>query len=208
VSGARVLVATGRGPRTDGLNLAAAGVKIDERGFISVDAEQRTSNPRVFAAGDVSGAPQYVYVAAATGKVAAINALGGCDRVDYVGLPAVTFTRPQLASAGLTEAEALDRGLRCDCRLLNLSDVPRALVNRETRGAIKLVADADTGRVLGVHALSEGAGEMMLAATYAIKAAFTVDQLADTWAPYLTMAEGLRLVAGLFRNQMPTSCCA
>lgn len=208
VSGQRVLVATGRGPQTDGLGLAAAGVKTDERGFVVVDAEQRTSNPRVFAAGDVSGAPQYVYVAAAGGKVAAVNALGGSDRVDYTGLPQVTFTRPQLASAGPTEAEALDRGHRCECRLLSLSDVPRALANRDTRGAVKLVADADTGQVLGVHALADGAGEIMLAATYAIKARFTVDQLADTWAPYLTMAESLRIVAGMFRNQMPTSCCA
>ena len=92
--------------------------------------------------------------------------------------------------------------------MLNLTDVPRALANRETRGGIKVIADADTGRVLGVHALDEGAGEMMLAATYAIKAGFTVDQLADTWAPYLTMAEGIRLAAGLFRNELPTSCCA
>jgi mercuric reductase len=156
----------------------------------------------------VSGAPQYVYVAAAGGKVAAINALGGSDRVDYTGLPAVTFTRPQLASAGLTEAVARERGHRCACRLLDLADVPRALANRDTRGAIKLVADADTGKVLGAHALADGAGEMMLAATYAIKAGFTIDDLASTWAPYLTMAEGLRITAGLFNNEMPTSCCA
>ncbi len=204
----RVLVAVGRNPRTAELNLAAAGVKTDERGFVVVDAEQRTSNPQVFAAGDVTGAPQYVYVAAAAGKAAAINALGGAERLDYTGLPAVTFTRPQLATAGLTEADALAQGHRCGCRLLDLADVPRALANRDTRGAIKLVADADTGRVLGVHALADGAGDMMLAATYAIKAGFTVDDLAETWAPYLTMAEGLRLVAGLFRNQLPTSCCA
>ncbi len=208
VSAQRVMVATGRGPNTDGLGLEAAGVKTDERGFVVVDVEQRTSNPRIFAAGDVSGASHYVYVAAATGKAAALNALGGSDRVDYTGLPQVTFTRPQLASAGLTEAEAQEQGYSCDCRVLDLSDVPRALANRDTRGLVKLVADADTGRVLGVHALAEGGGEIMLAATYAIKAGFTVDQVADTWAPYLTMAESLRMVAGLFRNQMPTSCCA
>lgn len=92
-------------------------------------------------AGDVTGAPQYVYVAAASGKVAAANALGGHDRVDDTGLPAVIFTRPQLASAGLTEAEAVDRGYRCACRLLDLADVPRTLVNRDTRGAVKLVAE-------------------------------------------------------------------
>lgn len=196
VSAQRVLVATGRRPRSAGLGLEAAGVKTDERGFVVVDAAQRTSNPRIFAAGDVSGAPQYVYVAAAAGKAAAANALGGAERVDYTGLPAVVFTHPQLASAGMTEAEAPDRGYRCACRLLDLTDVPRALVNHDTRGVVKLIADADAGRVLGVHALADAAGEMMLAATYAIKAGLTVDQLADTWAPYLTMAESLRLAAG------------
>lgn len=213
IRGQRLLVATGRTPRTDGLDLAAAGVAVDERGFIVIDEHQRTSNPRIYAAGDVSGAPQYVYAAAAGGRVAARNALlEDCceptERVDYTGLPSVVFTRPQLASAGLTEDEVLARGHGCACRVLDLSDVPRALVNRDTRGLVKVVADPETGKVLGVHALADGAGEIMLAATYAIKAGMTVDEVADTWAPYLTMAESLRIAAGLFRNQMPTSCCA
>lgn len=208
VAGQRLLLATGRRPRTASLALDAAGVSTDSRGFVVVDGRQRTTNPKVFAAGDVTGAPQFVYVAAMTGKVAAWNALGRDEQVDYAGLPTVVFTRPQLASAGLTEAQALEAGYRCSCRLLDLADVPRALANQDTRGGIKIVADADTGRVLGVHALADGAGEMMLAATYAIKAGFTVDQLADTWAPYLTMAEGIRIAAGLFRNELPTSCCA
>jgi mercuric reductase len=213
VAAQRLLVATGRRARTDGLDLDAAGVLTDARGFVVTDEHQRTSNPRVFAAGDVSGTPQYVYVAAAGGRVAALNALRGdgtgeAARVDSTGLPAVVFTEPQLASAGLTESQALAAGHRCECRVLSLADVPRALVNRDTRGAVKVVADADTGRVLGVHALADGAGEMMLAATYAIRAGMTVDDVADTWAPYLTMAESLRIAAGLFRNQMPTSCCA
>lgn len=128
-------------------------------------------------------------------------------QVDYTGLPGVVFTKPQLASAGLTDAVALAAGHRCECRVLGLADVPRASVNRDTRGAVKVVADADTGQILGVHAQADGAGDM-LAATYAIKAGMTVDDVADTWAPYLTMAESLRIAAGLFRNQMPTSCCA
>jgi mercuric reductase len=213
VRGQRLLVATGRTARTDGLGLDAAGVKLDERGFVVVDDTQRTSNPRVYTAGDVSGTPQYVYVAAAGGRVAARNALREdssqpCERIDYTGLPAVVFTRPQLASAGQTEEEVLARGDGCMCQVLNLSDVPRALVNRDTRGLVKIVADPKSGKVLGVHALADGAGEIMLAATYAIKAGMTVDDIADTWAPYLTMAESLRITAGLFRNQMPTSCCA
>lgn len=211
VTGRRLLVATGRRARTDGLNLSAAGIQVSDDGFIVVDAHQRTTNPRVYGAGDVTGSPQYVYVAAAAGHVAATNALGiddGPTEVDYTGMPQVMFTRPQLASAGWSESEAIARGFRCESRVLDLADVPRALVNHDTRGAIKLIADAKTGKVLGVHALADGAGEIMLAATYAIKAGMTVDDLANTWAPYLTMAESLRLVAGLFRDQMPTSCCA
>jgi len=211
-SGARVLVATGRSPRTAALDLDAAGVKADDRGFVVVDAQQATSNPRIYAAGDVSGGPQYVYVAAATGRVAALNATGAAGprpaTVDYTGMPGVVFTRPQLGTAGLTEAQALTAGYRCECRALSLSDVPRALASRDTRGVVKLVADTTTGRLLGVHAAADAAGEIMLAATYAIKAGMTVDEIADTWAPYLTMAESLRIAAGLFRNQMPTSCCA
>lgn len=209
VTAARLLVATGRTPTTADLGLDAAGVKINDRGFVTVDETQRTSNPRVYAAGDVTGGPQFVYVAAAQGRVAARNATTGSDhRVDYTGLPAVIFTRPQVASAGLTEQQALAAGYDVASRTLSASDIPRALVNAEPLGAVKLVADTVTSRVLGVHAALDGAGELMLAGTYAIKASMTVDDLADTWAPYLTMAESLRLTAGLFRNHLPTSCCA
>jgi mercuric reductase len=212
VIGHRVLVATGRRPETSSLDLPAAGVETDGPGFVVIDDHQRTSNPRIYAAGDVAGTPQYVYVAAASGRVAAINALAeeGAQpaAVDYTGLPAVMFTRPQLASAGLTEQQALDRGHGCACRILGMEDVPRALVNHDTRGALKIVADATTGTLLGVHAAADGAGEIMLAATYAIKMGMTIDDIADTWAPYLTMAESLRIAAGLFRDELPTSCCA
>jgi len=208
VTAQRLLVATGRHADTADLSLEAAGVKTDARGFLIVDDNQRTTNPRIFAAGDVSGAPQYVYVAAQTGHVAAAGALGDPSVVDYRGLPGVTFTTPQLASAGLTEEQALERGHTCDCRVLGAQDIPRALANRDTRGALKLVIDAETRKVLGVHAALDGAGDVMLAATYAIKFGLTVDDLADTWAPYLTMAEALRIAAGLFRSTMPTSCCA
>ncbi len=204
----RLLVATGRWADTGDLGLDVAGIETDDRGFVVVDALQRTSNPRVFAAGDVSGAPQYVYVAAQTGRVAAAGALGEPSSVHYRGLPGVTFTTPQLAGAGLTEQQALAAGHDCDCRVLGAQDIPRALANRDTRGALKLVADASTGQVLGVHAALDGAGDVMLAATYAIKYGLTVDDLADTWAPYLTMSEALRIAAGLFRSDKPTSCCA
>lgn len=209
--GQRLLVATGRTPRTDGLGLDAAGIEVDDHGFVVADGQQATRNPAVYAAGDVTGAPQHVYVAAVTGRVAATNALAAgspAQRVDYTGMPAVTFTHPQLASAGWTETQAREHGHEVETRLLELADVPRALANRDTRGAVKIIADANTRTVLGVHALADAAGEMVLAATYAITARMTVDDLADTWAPYLTMAESLRLTAQLFRDQLPTSCCA
>lgn len=208
--GDAVLVATGRRARTTGLGLDAAGVKVDEHGFVAVDATQRTSNPRVWAAGDVTGGPQFVYVAAAQGTTVADNAIGGATReMDYAGLPSVIFTDPQLATAGMTETEALAAGHRCECRVVQLDQVPRALVNRDTRGAIKVVIDTDTRKVLGVHAVAEGAGDVMLAATYAIKFGLIVEDLADTWAPYLTMSEALKLAAQSFRGDIKRlSCCA
>jgi mercuric reductase len=205
-----VLVAVGRSPRVDGLDLEAADIKQDAHGFITISDEQQTTNARVFAAGDVAGGPQFVYTAAAQGAAAAENALTAAGRtVDYAGLPSVIFTSPSLASAGMTEAEVLAAGQRCDCRVVQLEDVPRALVNRDTRGAVKVVIDARSRKVLGVHAVAEGVGEMMLAATYAIKFGLTVEQLADTWAPYLTMSEALKLTAQSFKTDIKKlSCCA
>jgi mercuric reductase len=129
--------------------------------------------------------------------------------MDYAALPRVTFTSPAIASAGLTEAELTGHGVACDCRVLPLSAVPRAVVARDTRGVVKLVAEAGTGRVRGVHAVADGAGEMITAACYAIRAGMTVTDLAGTWAPYLTMSEGLRLAAQAFsRDVSRLSCCA
>jgi mercuric reductase len=206
----QILVAAGRRPLTAALNLDAAGVKTGGRGEILTDQFGRTANPRIWAAGDVTGGPQYVYTAAAQGSAAAGNALLHTERaVDYTALPRIIFTSPAIASAGLTEAELVRQGVACDCRVLPLSAVPRAIVARDTRGGVKLVAEAGTGRVRGVHAVADGAGEMITAASYAIRARMTVAGLADAWAPYLTMSEGLRLAAQAFtRDVSRLSCCA
>ncbi len=206
----QLLVATGRRPVTTGLTLDVVGVKTGERGEIILDEQQRSTNPRIWAAGDVTGAPQFVYVAAAQGTLAADNALSAAGRtLDYTALPRVTFTSPQIASVGLTDSQAVAAGLRCDCRVLPLQYVPRALVNRDTRGLVKIVAEAGTGRLLGVHALADGAGDLITAAGYALSAGMTVEQLADTWAPYLTMSEALKLAAQTFtRDVAKLSCCA
>ncbi len=206
----RLLVATGRRPVTAGLGLDAVGVKVAAGGEVVVDAYLRTDNPRIWAAGDVTGAPQYVYVAAAHGGLTADNALTGAGRsVDYTSLPRVTFTSPAIAAVGLTDAEAVAAGYRCDCRVLPLEYVPRAVVNRDTRGMIKVVADADTGRLLGVHAVADAAGEVIAAAVHPMTAGMTVTQLAEVWCPYLTMAEALKLAAQTFtRDVTKLSCCA
>jgi mercuric reductase len=206
----QILVAAGRRPATTGLNLDAVGVKTGGRGAIVTDEYQRTANPRIWAAGDVTGGPQFVYAAAAQGSHAAANALENAGRTaDYAALPRVTFTSPAIASAGLTEAELTRQGVACDCRVLPLSAVPRAAVARDTRGVVKLVAEAGTGRVRGVHAVADGAGEMITAAGYAIRAQMTVTDLAGAWVPYLTMSEGLRLAAQAFsRDVSRLSCCA
>jgi mercuric reductase len=206
----QILVATGRRPVTAGLNLHQVGVATGAWGEIVVDDQLRTTNPRIWAAGDVTGAPQYVYVAAHHGDVAADNALTGAGRaVNYAHLPRVTFTSPAIAATGMTEAQAVEAGYRCDCRVLPLEYLPRAVVNRDTRGMVKLVADADTGRLLGVHAVAEAAGELAAAGVYLLAAGMTVRQMAEMWSPYLTAAEGLKLAAQAFtRDVSALSCCA
>jgi mercuric reductase len=210
VTGQRLLLATGRHPVTAGLNLDAVGVKTGNRGEVVVDEHLRTDNPRIWAAGDVTGHPQYVYVAGAHGALVVDNAFDDAERtLDYHHLPAVTFTTPSLASAGLTDAHAVEQGYACECRILPLEYVPRALVNRDTRGAIKLVAERGTGRLLGAHVLAAGAGDVIATAVYALANRMTVHQMAELWCPYLTMAEGLKLAAQTFtRDVSKLSCCA
>ena len=205
-----VLVATGRRPNTDGLGLDAAGVTLDGRGALVVDGELRTSNPRIYGAGDVTGAPQFVYVSAYEGALATDNALLGAGRtVDFTGLPRVIFTSPQVAAAGLTEAQAAAAGYEVATSLLPLSALPRALVNHDTAGVVKLVAEAGTGKLLGASVLAEGAGDVIQTAVLAIRHGITTDELAATFHPYLTTAEGLKLAAQTFtRDVEKLSCCA
>jgi mercuric reductase len=204
-----VLVATGRAPNTAGLGLEAVGIELGARGEIVTDEHLRTSAPGVFAAGDCTGAPQFVYVAAYEGALAAENALGGTLRVDLSALPRVTFTDPQIASAGMTVAEAAAAGFTVKSTVLPVSAIPRALVNRDEHGLVKLVADQDTDRLLGASMMVPGAGEVIQSAVLAIRAGLTTRELADTFHPYLTMAEGLKLAAQTFtRDVSRLSCCA
>jgi mercuric reductase len=204
-----LLVASGRPPNTADLNLAAAGVETDSDGAVLVDDHMRTSVATIFAAGDCTTQPQYVYVAAAAGSRAAVNMTGGDAVLDLSTMPAVIFTDPQVATVGLSEAAARAAGINPDSRTLGLENVPRSLANFETDGFIKLVTDANTDRLIGAQILAAEAGEIIQAAVLAIHNEMTVQDLADQLFPYLTMVEGLKLCAQtFFKDVSQLSCCA
>ena len=169
----------------------------------------RSSAEDIYAAGDCSDQPQFVYVAAAAGTRAAINMMGGHAALDLSTMPAVVFTDPQVATVGYSEADAQRAGIATDARTLGMDKVPRALANFDTRGFIKLVAEASSGRLLGVQAVAPEAGELIQSAALAIRARMTVNELADQLFPYLTMVEGLKLAAQTFTKDVSLlSCCA
>lgn len=204
-----LLVATGRRPNTVGLALDKVGIKVEKNGAIVVDDRLRTSIEHVYATGDCTNQPQFVYVAAGGGTCAAINMLGGDAALDLSTMPAVVFTDPQVATVGLTEAQAKEQGIVAESRLLMLDNVPRALANFDTRGSIKLVAEKDTGRLLGAQILAAEAGEIIQTAALAIRHRMTIQELADQLFPYLTMVEGLKLAAQTFTKDVKQlSCCA
>ncbi|GEM89869.1 mercury(II) reductase [Oceanithermus desulfurans] len=207
--GERVLVATGRRARTRGLGLEDAGVELDTAGFVRVNDALRTSNPRVLAAGDVAGLPQFVYIAAQSGRVAAQNALGASATLDLTAVPRVTFTDPALAAVGLGEAEARARhGEDVRAATLDLADLPRALAAFDTRGRFKIVVDAG-GRVLGLHVVAPEAGDVIAEGALVVRLGLGYRELIETFHPYLTLAEGVRLVAqALDQDVHRLSCCA
>jgi mercuric reductase len=209
IRGDRLLVATGRRPNTSALGLEEIGVRMERSGAVIVDDHMRTSVPHIYAAGDCTSQPQFVYVAAAAGTRAASNMLSGDAALDLSAMPAVVFTTPQVAAVGLTDAEAKERGIESDVRTLTLDNVPRALANFDTRGFVKLVAERETGRLLGAHLLAAEAGEMIQAAVLAIRAGMTVQALGAELFPYLTMVEALKLCAQTFTKDVKKlSCCA
>ncbi len=209
ICGDQLLVASGRQANTAALALENASVAMDVRGAIVVDDHLRTHVPNIYAAGDCSNLPQFVYVAAAAGTRAARNMLGGDVAIDLSVLPAVVFTSPQVSTVGWSIAQARTQGMTVDSRTLTLENVPRALANLDTRGFIKLVAEAGSGRIVGCQILAAEAGDMIQTAALAIRHRMTIHELADQLFPYLTMVEGLKLCAQTFSKDVTKlSCCA
>ncbi|AWB26097.1 mercury(II) reductase [Methylobacterium aquaticum] len=210
VTAEQIVVATGRSANTESLGLAEAGVAQTPTGAIVVDDRMRTSKLGVYAAGDVTGKDQFVYMAAYGAKLAAKNALNGDSlRYDNRVMPAVVFTDPQVGSVGLTEAQARAAGHDVRTSVLSLDNVPRALAARDTRGLIKLVADRGTRKLLGSHIVAPEGADSIQTAAMAIRGGLTIDDLAETIFPYLTTVEGLKLAAQTFdRDVKRLSCCA
>jgi mercuric reductase len=205
-----LLMATGRKPNTKDLELAAVGVRLRKDGAVKVNREMHTTAPNIWAAGDVIGEPMLETIAAKEGATASENAiLGTHKKIDFLPVPSAIFTSPQVATVGLTEKETIENGYECSCRTVEMSKVPKAAIIRETRGLIKMVADAQTGRVLGVHILADNAADIIQEGVLAVKYRLTIDDLIDTVHVFPTLAESTKLVATSFRKDLDElSCCA
>ena len=190
IEGDRVLVATGRWPNTDGLGLAEVGVKMDGRA-IDVDEHLATSVPNVWAVGDAVRGPMLAHKAMVDGRVAAENACGGSRAVDYRSVPNVVYTRPEVATVGLTEAQARQAGADVKVSQFPFSANPRARILGETDGLVKLVCEAGTGVVLGVHLMGPHATDLIAEGALAVQVGATADDLAWTTHAHPTLPEAI-----------------
>jgi mercuric reductase len=210
ITAEKVMIASGRTPNTDRLNLEEAGIDTSDNQGIIIDPQMRTTREGVYAAGDVTGKDQFVYMAAYGAKIAAKNAMNSNSlSYDNTVMPAVVFTDPQVASVGYTEAQARAAGYDVKTSVLTLDNVPRALAARDTRGLFKLIADAKTKKLLGAHILAPEGSDSIQTAALAIKTGITYEELGSMIFPYLTTVEGLKLAAQTFDMDVKKlSCCA
>lgn len=206
----RIVVVSGITPNTKRLGLQNIGIHLTEKGHIVVNEKMETNVPNVYSAGDVTSTPAFVYTAAHEGKVAVENAFAGAERkVDYSSLPWVVFTDPQVAGAGLDEVQAEAQGIPFEVSKLPLSEVPRSIAARDTRGFIKLIRNTETDKLIGARVVAPEGGELIQQLSMAIKYGITVTELAQGLYPYLTLGEGIKLAAiGFGKDVSKLSCCA
>jgi dihydrolipoamide dehydrogenase len=190
-----VLVSIGRKPNSDGLGLDVAGVKVGPKGFVEVDGQMRTSNPKIFAIGDVAGGMLLAHKASKEGLVAANVMAGIKDRYDVTAMPAATFTDPEIGTVGLSEADAKKKGYEVKTAKFPFGALGRAIAGRETDGLIKMVVDAKDDRVLGVGIVGANASDLIAEAALAIEAGLTSEDVALTVHAHPTLAESMMEVA-------------
>tara|TARA_R100000951_G_scaffold96079_1_gene85263 strand:- start:28 stop:1683 length:1656 start_codon:yes stop_codon:yes gene_type:complete len=205
-----MVVATGIVPNTNRLGLDNLNLELTKSGQIAVNEKMETSLSHIYAAGDVTNTPTFVYTAAFEGKIAIENAFSGTEnKADYSSLPWVVFTDPQIAGAGLDEEKAEAKGIPFEVSRLELKDVPRSIVANDTRGFIKLIRNTETDKLIGARVVAPEGGELIQQLSMSIKYGVTVKDLADSFYPYLTLGEGVKLAAITFgKDVSKLSCCA
>lgn len=183
-----VVVAVGRKPATGSIGLEACGVAM-ERGFVKVDEAMRTSVPDVYAIGDITGKMQLAHVASAQGLVAAHNACGGQRRMRYDIVPSCIYTTPEIASVGLTQAQARDRGIDVKLGTFPVAANGRSAIMNIAEGVAKIVTDARTGEILGAQLMAPRATDLIGEIAAVMRAEGTIEELGDTIHPHPTVSE-------------------
>lgn len=195
LQGSHLLVAVGRAPNTESLNLAAAGVATDTRGFIQVSDRLETNIPGIWALGDINGGPQYTHISLDDYRIIKANLIDGGDRSTRDRLvPSCLFIDPELAHVGLTETEAQQQGYAIRVAKIDASVVPRARTLGQTDGLLKAIVDADTGRILGCSLLCHEAGEVISTVQMVMQAQMPYTVLRDGILTHPTMTEGLNIL--------------
>ena len=188
-----VLVAVGRVPNTEGLGLAEAQVETDKRGWIVTDEYCRTSQPGIYAIGDVLGPSKVMlaHVAVMEGLIAARNCLGKNEVMDYSVIPSAVFTTPEVATVGLTEIQAQEQGYNVSCVQSQFRELGKAQAMGELSGTFKLIVDADSGKLLGAHLTGAHVSDIIAEPTLALTLGATGRDIAQTIHAHPTLAEGL-----------------
>ena len=210
VSADEILLATGKTPNTQGLNLDKAGVEIDEKQAIKVNPQFQTSQRHIYAVGDVTNAPLRLEpTAGREGTLAAENALNNAQNsIDYNSVPWTIFTDPQLAGVGFTEEEQMKKFGTCMCKTVSFKDVPKALIIGRTEGLIKMAIHPETKEIMGVHILAPNAGELIAEAMMLIKNKNTIDDVVNSLPMFPTLSESIKLAALSFTTDLTKlSCC-
>ncbi|MCW5934670.1 MAG: dihydrolipoyl dehydrogenase [Fimbriimonadia bacterium] len=185
-----VLLGVGRRPNTENIGLDVAGVQMDKN-LVAVDEYMRTNVPNIYAIGDIVGKYPLAHVASAQGILVAENCFGASRRMDYRAVPNVVYTHPEVASVGLTEAQAREQGYDVKIGKFLPRALGRSMAVNEKDGLVKVVAESRYGEILGVHICSAHASDLLQEAVLAIKLEATLDDLVDTIHPHPTMVEAL-----------------
>ena len=186
-----VLVAVGMRPRSRGIGLEEIGVTVDQRGFVPTDAQCKTNVPGIYAVGDVSGPPMLAHKATKEGEICAEVIAGKASGKDWVTIPGIVFTDPEIAMVGLTEAAAKEQGFDVKVGRFPFAALGRAMSIRETDGFVKIVTEASTKRVLGIHIVGPSASDLISEAALALEMAATAEDIALTVHPHPTLGEAL-----------------